>query len=98
MNSTLRVAAINGSPNRDGNTAAAIEAMAEVLREHGVETEILQVGGERIRGCAGCAHCRQSGFAELHSKRRGQKGGAQCRLRRGERHDTQRFDCDGIQP
>ena len=61
MSGALRVAAINGSPNRDGNTATAIEAMAEVLREDGIETEILQVGGERIRGCAACGHCRKSG-------------------------------------
>ena len=60
MSDTLRVTAINGSPKRDGNTASAIEAMAEVLREDGVETEILQVGGEPIRGCSGCGNCRTS--------------------------------------
>ena len=60
MNNTMRVTAINGSPNKDGNTATAIEAMAEVLRGDGIGTEILQVGGERIRGCVGCGHCRIS--------------------------------------
>jgi len=60
MSGTLRVIAINGSPKTDGNTATAIEAMAEVLREDGIETEILQVGVESIRGCSGCGHCRKS--------------------------------------
>ncbi|MDR3077130.1 MAG: flavodoxin family protein, partial [Synergistaceae bacterium] len=53
----MKVIAINGSPNKDGNTATALEAMAEVLKEEGIETEILQVGGERIHGCVGCGHC-----------------------------------------
>ena len=60
MKDTLKVTAINGSPNRDGNTAAALGVMAEVLREDGIRTEILQVGGERIRGCVGCGECRTS--------------------------------------
>ena len=60
MSSSLKVIAINGSPKRDGNTAEAIRAMAEVLREDGIETETLQVGGEPIRGCAACGHCRKS--------------------------------------
>ena len=60
MSSAIKVTAINGSPNSDGNTATALAAMAEVLREDGIETEILQVGGERVRGCVGCGHCRKS--------------------------------------
>lgn len=56
----MKVTAINGSPRSDGNTAAALEAMAEVLREDGIETEILQAGGKLIHGCVGCGHCRSS--------------------------------------
>ena len=57
MNNTLRVTAINGSPDSEGNTMTALAIMAEVLREEGIETEILQVGGENIRDCTGCLYC-----------------------------------------
>ena len=60
INSDIRVIAINGSPKKDGNTATAIEVMAEILREDGIETETLQVGGERVSGCVACEKCWQS--------------------------------------
>jgi multimeric flavodoxin WrbA len=56
----MKVVAINGSPHKDGNTAAALAAMAEVLKEEGVETEILQAGGHVTHGCIACGYCRTS--------------------------------------
>jgi multimeric flavodoxin WrbA len=56
----MKVIAINGSPNKDGNTATALEAMTEVLKEEGIGTEIVQVGGKLIHGCIGCGHCWSS--------------------------------------
>jgi multimeric flavodoxin WrbA len=56
----MKAIAINGSPNRDGNTATALAVMAETLGEDGIASEILQVGGQRIRGCIGCGHCHSS--------------------------------------
>ena len=60
MNSTLRVTAINGSPDNEGNTMTALVVMADALREEGIQTEILQVGGEQIHGCTGCGFCWKS--------------------------------------
>ncbi len=53
----MKVIAINGSPNKDGNTATALAAMAKILKEEGIETETIQVGGQKIHGCIGCAYC-----------------------------------------
>jgi multimeric flavodoxin WrbA len=56
----MKVIAINGSPRKDGNTASALETMAETLKEDGIETTVLQVGGNPIHGCIGCGHCGSS--------------------------------------
>jgi len=53
----MKVLLINGSPHREGNTAFALNQMAEVFADHNVEWEILQVGSQAIRGCVGCGSC-----------------------------------------
>jgi len=35
--------------------------MAEIFTENGVETEMLQVGSQLIRGCIGCGSCYKTG-------------------------------------
>jgi multimeric flavodoxin WrbA len=56
----MRVIAVNGSPRADGNTATALRAMADVLKEEGIDTEFVQVGGKLIHGCIGCGYCATS--------------------------------------
>ena len=56
----MKVTAINGSPHHDGNTAYALSVMCDALRAEGIETEILQVGGKKIRGCTACGYCWES--------------------------------------
>lgn len=53
----MKVAAINGSPHKDGNTGLALSEMAGVLRTEGIETEIIHIGNKPIRGCLGCGIC-----------------------------------------
>ena len=53
----MKVLLINGSPKETGNTAFALEQMAEVFASEGIETEIIQVGNQLIRGCQGCGAC-----------------------------------------
>ncbi|MCL2699323.1 MAG: flavodoxin family protein [Defluviitaleaceae bacterium] len=53
----MKVTAINGSPNKNGNTAKALEIMTGELDRLGVETEIIHVGGELIHGCIACGKC-----------------------------------------
>ena len=49
---------LNGSPNSRGCTARALEEVEKTLRGEGIETELIQVGKDSIRGCLSCGYCR----------------------------------------
>lgn len=57
----MKVLMLNGSPNKDGNTATALKEMEKVFTKNGVETEIIQIGNKDIRGCVACHSCAQTG-------------------------------------
>lgn len=57
----MKVLLLNGSPHVHGNTAAALEEMAAVFAQEGVETELIQVGSRNIRGCIACRSCKKNG-------------------------------------
>ena len=57
----MKVLLINGSPKEKGNTAFALEQMAEVFAEQGIETEMIHVGNQLIKGCQGCGACYKLG-------------------------------------
>ena len=57
----MKVLLINGSPKETGNTAYALNQMAEVFAAEGIETETIQVGNQLIRGCQGCGACYKLG-------------------------------------
>lgn len=56
----MKVVAINGSPNKEGNTFLAISAVCEQLREAGIETEIVHIGNKALRGCVACNTCAKT--------------------------------------
>ena len=47
----MKVLMINGSPHVKGNISVALDEMKKVFDEEGVETEIVQIGNQDIRGC-----------------------------------------------
>lgn len=53
----MKVVAINGSPNKNGNTAFAIETVANELKASGIEVEVLHIGKDTIHGCIACGGC-----------------------------------------
>ena len=57
----MKVLIINGSPNKNGNTAIALKEMVKVFEAEGVQTETVCVGNLPVRGCLGCRGCRKSG-------------------------------------
>lgn len=57
----MKVLMINGSPRADGNTAAALHEMKKIFEQEGIETEVLHIGNQDIRGCVGCGGCRKMG-------------------------------------
>jgi multimeric flavodoxin WrbA len=56
----LKVVAFNGSPRKDGNTATLIRHVLKVLEEEGIETELIQLAGEPLRGCNACRTCYET--------------------------------------
>lgn len=57
----MKVLLINGSPKTKGNTAFALEQMADVFAAEGIETETIQIGSRTIAGCTGCGSCYKTG-------------------------------------
>ena len=53
----IKVIAINGSPHSEGNTFQLLRTSADVLAQHGIETEIVQVGHLTLAGCQSCGGC-----------------------------------------
>jgi multimeric flavodoxin WrbA len=53
----VKVVAFNGSARKDGNTAILIRRVLKVLEAKGIETELIQLAGEQIRGCNACRSC-----------------------------------------
>lgn len=57
----MKVLILNGSPKADGNTGLALNEMIRVFTQEDIETELIQIGSQQIRGCTGCGTCYRSG-------------------------------------
>lgn len=55
----MKVLMLNGSAHENGCTATALAEMAKILREEGIESEIICLGGAPLRDCIGCGACSQ---------------------------------------
>jgi len=56
----VKVIAFNGSARKDGNMAALINLLFGELQKEGIETELYQLAGKKIRGCMACYKCFQN--------------------------------------
>ena len=57
----MKVLILNGSPRVDGNTTIAVNEMVKVFESEGIETQIMQIGSQAIRGCIACGSCAKNG-------------------------------------
>jgi len=57
----MKVLILNGSPRVDGNTTIAVNEMVKVFETEGIETQIMQIGSQAIRGCIACGSCAKNG-------------------------------------
>ena len=57
----MKVLLINGSPHAKGSTYTALNEVAVTLEKEGIETEMIHVGHQAIRGCIACGKCREIG-------------------------------------
>ena len=53
----MKVVAINGSARKQGNTAILIKYVLSELEKVGIETELIELSGEKIQGCTACYKC-----------------------------------------
>jgi len=53
----MKIIAFNGSARKGGNTSILINHVFEELRKEGVDTELFQLAGKKIRGCIACYKC-----------------------------------------
>ncbi|WP_094228609.1 flavodoxin family protein [Methanolobus psychrotolerans] len=53
----MKVVAINGSPRKEGNTAALLKELTSKLEAEGIETELVHIGGKKVHGCTACMKC-----------------------------------------
>ncbi|NSW95501.1 MAG: flavodoxin family protein [Bacteroidales bacterium] len=64
----MNVLAVNCSPRKDGNTYILLNEVLKPIQEKGINTEIFQIGGKKIRGCIACMKCRKEGDGRCHQK------------------------------
>lgn len=57
----MKVVALNGSPREAGNTHFLLQSALRELEAEGIETELIHVGGQAVRGCIDCGWCRENG-------------------------------------
>ena len=53
----MKVVAFNGSPRKKGNTSILIDLVFSELNKEGIETELVQLAGKKLRGCIACYKC-----------------------------------------
>jgi len=55
----MNVVAINGSARKNGNTAILLNRVLAELGKEGIQTELVQLAGCKIRGCIACYKCME---------------------------------------
>ncbi len=61
----MKVLALNGSPNKNGNTYQALQIVAGELASQNIEVETITLGDKIFGGCTGCRGCRSKGQCVL---------------------------------
>ncbi len=57
----MKVLLLNGSPHPAGSTFTALNEMKAVFEAEGIETKLIQVGNQAVRGCLACGYCSKNG-------------------------------------
>jgi multimeric flavodoxin WrbA len=60
-----KIIALNGSPRKEGCTAALVEEIFKAAREKGAETKSYNLNEMNIKGCQSCYSCKAQGCCVL---------------------------------
>jgi len=55
----MKVIAFNGSPRKNGNTFLLLNMVLKEIAAEGIETKLIQLGAQPLRGCIGCLRCQE---------------------------------------
>lgn len=61
----MRVVLLSGSPRPEGNTFQVVEECASVIREQGLDAEVISLAGMKIESCTACRRCGKEGNCVL---------------------------------
>ncbi|MDP8266280.1 MAG: flavodoxin family protein [Candidatus Aceula meridiana] len=53
----MKVVAFNGSPRKGGNTTQLIEKVFKELEKEGIDCELVELSGKKLKGCIACYKC-----------------------------------------
>ena len=57
----MKILVLNGSPTRDGNTVALVNAFKEGAESKGHEVTVVNVAHKKVNGCLSCNYCKNQG-------------------------------------
>lgn len=57
----MKILILNGSPTKDGNTVALINAFKDGAESNGHTVTVLDVAHKKVNGCMSCGYCHQQG-------------------------------------
>lgn len=60
-----KVLLISGSPKKEGNTAKVLERCASVIKDVGLEAELISLAATKIEACIACRSCVGKGVCVL---------------------------------
>ena len=55
----MKILVLNGSPRKQGNTAAMVSAFVKGAEENHHEVDVVNVCQRKIFGCMACEYCHQ---------------------------------------
>lgn len=64
----MKVILVNGSPNAEGCTYAALQEIAATLAKEGIESDVFQLGKQPVSGCIACFRCRETGHCVIRDR------------------------------
>jgi multimeric flavodoxin WrbA len=56
----MKAIAISGSPKKNGNTVTLLNHGLKVLKNNGIETELVSLGDKEIKPCIACGACKRN--------------------------------------
>ena len=57
MKTSMKILGISGSPNKNGNTAYAVQYALDIIKTEGFETKYISLAGKKINPCIACWKC-----------------------------------------